>query len=232
MFVQGKNIILVCLCFSYLSAQTHKNNDTTFNNKLHLIVNYIYKNFDFGQDNDRKEFLKNQHAWEQVARKDCELIYDDIGSHKSFTLYYNSCKEKTNEERFIFLLDNYICKISQLSSEECIEKEKFSKILKVYQTYFLIKNKYITIKTLSKYNNIAYYLQKAGANKEAIYLLEKIIKKFPNRTVAYYNLGDAYWELGEKEKARKAYSTYIEQMCHKGLQKKIPKKVLQRVENK
>jgi len=87
-------------------------------------------------------------------------------------------------------------------------------------------------KNLTTYNNIAYYLQKAGANKEAIYLLEKIIKKFPNRTVAYYNIGDAYWELGEKEKARKAYSTYIEQMCHKGLQKKIPKKVLQRVENK
>jgi hypothetical protein len=56
------------------------------------------------------------------------------------------------------------------------------------------------------------------------------IKKIPNRTVAYYNLGDAYWALGEKEKAIKAYTTYIEQMCHKGLQEKIPEVVLERVE--
>jgi tetratricopeptide (TPR) repeat protein len=90
----------------------------------------------------------------------------------------------------------------------------------------------IAEKTLTPYNNIAYYLQKAGANKEAIFLLEKIIKKFPNRTVAYYNLGDAYWALGEKDKAIKAYTTYIEQMCDKGLQKKIPKEVLKRVEVK
>jgi len=90
----------------------------------------------------------------------------------------------------------------------------------------------LTPKNLTPYNNIAYYLQKAGANEEAAYLLEKIVAKFPNRTVAYYNLGDAYWALGEKEKARKAYTTYIEQMCDKGLQKKIPKEVLKRVERK
>ena len=87
----------------------------------------------------------------------------------------------------------------------------------------------LTEKTLTSYNNIAYYLQKAGANEEAVYLLEKIVAKFPNRTVAYYNLGGAYWALGEKAKARKAYTTYIEQMCHKGLQKKIPEEVFNRV---
>jgi hypothetical protein len=38
--------------------------------------------------------------------------------------------------------------------------------------------------------------------------------------------------LGEKDKAIKAYTTYIEQMCDKGLQKKIPKEVLKRVEVK
>ena len=96
----------------------------------------------------------------------------------------------------------------------------------------LLQTNPFTPKNLTTYNNIAYYLQKAGANEEAVYLLEKIIKKFPNRTVAYYNLGDSYWELGEKKKAINAYTTYIEQMCHKGLQKKIPKVVLERVTNK
>ena len=59
-----------------------------------------------------------------------------------------------------------------------------------------------------------------------------ILEVYPQRTVAYYNLADAYWALGEKEKARKSYTTYIEQMCAKGLQKKIPKEVLKRVERK
>jgi tetratricopeptide (TPR) repeat protein len=100
-------------------------------------------------------------------------------------------------------------------------------------TLFPVRKEFsLNYKTLTTYNNIAYHLQKAGANEEAAYLLEKIIVKFPNRTVAYYNLGDAYWALGEKKKAIKAYTTYIEQMCHKGLQKKIPKEVLERVKDK
>ena len=90
----------------------------------------------------------------------------------------------------------------------------------------------LTPKNLTTYNNIAYYLQKAGANEEAVYLLGKILEKFPKRIVAYYNIGDAYWELEEKQKAIKAYTTYIEQMCDNGNQKKIPQTILERVKNK
>ncbi|WP_324172504.1 tetratricopeptide repeat protein [Sulfurimonas sp.] len=84
-------------------------------------------------------------------------------------------------------------------------------------------------KNLIAYNNIAYYLEKAKAYPEAIYLLEKILKKYPNRTVAYINLGDAYWGLKNKEKAKQAYSTYIKQMKEKGKDRKIPKVVLERI---
>ena len=86
--------------------------------------------------------------------------------------------------------------------------------------------------TLIPYNNIAYYLQKAGSYKEAIYLLEKILKKYPNRTVAHYNLADAYWELGEKKQAIASYTTYIEQMCNAGKEKLIPLVVRDRVSSK
>jgi len=108
---------------------------------------------------------------------------------------------------------------------------KFLNSLNGFCFDYYLKN-YPINENLTQYNDIAYYLQKAGANEEAVYLLEKIIKKFPNRTVAYINLGDAYWKMGEKEKAKKAYTTYIEQMCNKGLQKKIPHEVLKRVERK
>jgi len=90
----------------------------------------------------------------------------------------------------------------------------------------------LVIKNLTTYNNIAYYLQKAGANEEAIYLLEKILEKYPNRTVAHYNLADAYWALGEKKKAIASYTTYIEQMCNAGKEKRIPQVVRDRVSSK
>lgn len=84
-------------------------------------------------------------------------------------------------------------------------------------------------KSLTSYNNIAYYLEKEKAYEEAVYVLEKIVEKFPNRTVAYLNLGDAYWGLEDKYKAKKAYQTYIKQMREKGKEKKIPNIILQRV---
>jgi tetratricopeptide (TPR) repeat protein len=81
---------------------------------------------------------------------------------------------------------------------------------------------------ITKYNDIAYYLEQSGLYKEAIYLLEKVIENFPDRTVAYINLGDAYWGLGKKEHAKKAYLVYVEQMTSKNKKEKIPKRVVER----
>ena len=116
---------------------------------------------------------------------------------------------------------------------ESLEKEiKRKKYLKYYNVKFL--ESFFYVYPLSKtdvthYNNIAYYLQKAGSNQEAVYLLEKILEKFPKRMVAYYNLGDAYWALGEKKKARASYKTYMKMMKAKGKEKRIPQVVEARV---
>ncbi len=85
----------------------------------------------------------------------------------------------------------------------------------------------ISVKTLTQYNDIARYLEKAGAYQESIYLLEKIIEKYPNRIVAYINLGDAYLGNKQKDKAIEAYKKYIERMKETGKEKKIPKRVLE-----
>jgi len=87
----------------------------------------------------------------------------------------------------------------------------------------------LTSKNVSRYNNIAYYLQKAGAIKESIFLLEKIIDRFPKRTVAYYNLADSYWKLKRKKEAKKMYKIYVKQLKAKGKEKRIPRVVWERV---
>ncbi|AXH15675.1 hypothetical protein CP985_04630 [Malaciobacter mytili LMG 24559] len=90
--------------------------------------------------------------------------------------------------------------------------------------YIPFSNKNITL-----YNNIAYYLQKIYKNTEAIFLLEKIIEKYPNRIVAYYNLADAYWGNYNTKEAKKAYKKYIELMIKENKEDKIPNIVKERV---
>ncbi|MDD2896586.1 MAG: tetratricopeptide repeat protein [Aliarcobacter sp.] len=91
----------------------------------------------------------------------------------------------------------------------------------------IFENEELNQKTVQKYNDIAYYLQQANANDEAIFLLEKILEKFPNRTVAYLNLADAYDGLGNKEKAKENYEKYINLMKEDNKEVKIPKRVLE-----
>ncbi len=79
---------------------------------------------------------------------------------------------------------------------------------------------------LTKYNDIAYYLEQFTAYKEAIYLLEKILEKHPSRTVAYINLGDAHLGNKNQEKAYLAYQTYVRLMKENGKESRIPKRVL------
>ncbi|KAA1245172.1 M48 family metallopeptidase [Aquimarina sp. RZ0] len=94
---------------------------------------------------------------------------------------------------------------------------------------FVISNIRIVNENLSKYNDIAYYLEQSKAYDEGVFLLEKIVNEVPNRTVAYINLGDTYWGLGEKQKCKEAYKTYIEQMKTNDKASKIPKRVMERL---
>jgi len=129
----------------------------------------------------------------------------------------------------------YLCQSEEYFSEDISKIKKFNK-KKVLEVYYIFKkhkinfDSKISLKNVVKLNNIAYYLQKVGSNKKAVYLLEKILEEFPKRTIAYYNLGDAYWALGRKEEAKKMYATYVKQMRAKGKEKRIPKVVKQRIE--
>ena len=113
------------------------------------------------------------------------------------------------DENYTQNIDSYVSVIKDL-----YDKRDFDRLKLLADTTVLgiaLYNVEIK-KALVRYNDIAYYLEQAKAYEEAIFLLEKITKEAPNRTVAYINLGDAYWGIGEKEKAKKAYLTYIEQM--------------------
>ena len=76
--------------------------------------------------------------------------------------------------------------------------------------------------TVEMYNNIGYFLFKKGKYIEAIYLLEKVVDKFPDRMVAQLNLADALYDFGQVKQAIPFYSAYYKRMKAANKVKKIP----------
>ncbi len=88
--------------------------------QLKKTIVYINDRFDFASDKDKKLFLSNQLLWSKVIKTDCSLIYNDIGSHSAFLIHYNGCLSALRTKRITFLVDNYICKYSQMTGEKCV----------------------------------------------------------------------------------------------------------------
>ena len=59
-------------------------------------------------------------------------------------------------------------------------------------------------------NNLGFVYYKQNKFREAARWFENTIRMDPSRAIAYLNLADAQVNLGEKEKAKKAYQTYVE----------------------
>jgi tetratricopeptide (TPR) repeat protein len=81
--------------------------------------------------------------------------------------------------------------------------------------------------TLSLLNDLAYFLEQTKQYTKAEPILLEITKKFPDRTVAWLNLGDAQLGLGKSDEAKKAYNRYVELMKIAGKEAKIPKRILE-----
>jgi len=206
--------------------------DLNFDNKKEILINISshekyeeYEILTIDCDKLVSFFPKNLYTF-KLNNKDKKLI-EYIQNDNNYKPKYKT-----------YCLDNsryYLCKIEEYLIKDINKTNEFNIKNKIIKSYYSFKNRIVNLKdTIDKknvvnLNNIAYYLQKAGSNKEAVYLLEKILKKYPTRTVAHYNLADAYWALGDKKKAVASYKTYIEQMKEKGKTKRIPKIVKERV---
>lgn len=77
------------------------------------------------------------------------------------------------------------------------------------------------------FNDYGFLLQQAGRNEDAVTILNIVVKNAPKRMVAYLNIADAYWALGEEAKSSQNYKKYISlmQSAHNN---KIPKRAIDR----
>ncbi len=77
-------------------------------------------------------------------------------------------------------------------------------------------------------NEIGYFLEQANQLDVAQVFLDKVIERFPEREVAYLNRGDVFFKRGQSsyKEAKKDYQTYVELMNKRGLQAKIPQRIV------
>lgn len=121
--------------------------------------------------------------------------------------------------------------ISQLRYFRTIIKDEaaikeFIRLFPFYSVAELVP--YIDVNTVQEVNDIAFYLSKYDRSYEAIPLLERIVREFPERIVAKLNLADAYWTNGFESKAIPLYVAYEAKMNPLGLTKNIPSRVKNR----
>nr|WP_246615896.1 tetratricopeptide repeat protein [Aquimarina litoralis] len=200
------------------------------------LIHYKYKSFQHRiVFKDQNVFIEK--AYHLYSGRQQETLFGKVFQGNTSYSYNSSIDFESDttqiinfrnfqDENYTQNIDSYVSEIRDLYYQRDFDRLKLfadTTVLGIALYNLEIK------KALVRYNDIAYYLEQAKAYEEAIFLLEKIIKEAPNRTVAYINLGDAYWGIGEKEKAKKAYLTYIEQMKANGKKSKIPQTVLERI---
>ena len=132
-------------------------------------------------------------------------------------------KEFLQEYNELFTLYKNRSKKFKAYTNDLISKE---------ETKYSLIEKYFFTTDIELSNNIAFFFEKTGHWQEAIYLLQKILADSYKHTVAYYNLGDAYWALGQKEYALESYTSYVTRMRQEGKEHTIPSKILKRTHQK
>lgn len=198
----------------------------------------------FIYDKKSKKFLLDRIYYINFY-KECDYCFGAIYLLKPKKLQNINLKFFDSKGIYDYLYKNMFYIIQRSNGRKIKSKETmqmYNKLMdgsiKNMETCGCEELRYDTACTYEKYyfkndvtftNNIAYFLERSGKYNHAIYFLKDIIKKNPNRTVAYYNLGDAYWGLNKKAKAKQAYKKYIELMENAGKNKKIPQKVKDRV---
>jgi len=235
---------------NYIKCNKHKNKLEEFvcQDKDYLLMfHYLSEaNIDFWERNYKKEL--NHKTWNNKSMKQWEKKYN--GQNLNYNKLCFDLKKETTDLKG----DESPYKMIELFNKIFFfQKNKYGAVLRSRNGYKIYLGKSCDVldskmqhgywhKEHKKYfielgtKDINFFVQKinlenynCNVQKISILKLEKIIEKFPKRTVAYYNLGDVYWALGRKKEAKKMYVTYVKQMTAKGEVKRIPQVVKQRI---
>lgn len=211
--VDNKYFILTYEYNASTVKQKHVYSFSCKNNIVYLTSKEIIKQSREGTVSD-KIYLKNY-----VLKNQLYSELEDLGSSLNNSLLKNDSFAMTNlynnlYEKIGILI--YSIKNDSKFIDAPLEEDKYLKKVSILNT--------------NKLNDVAYFLEQTGAYKESIYLLNEIIKKDPDRIVAYLNLADAQWGIEQFDNAKKSYQKYISLMKSQNKDlNKIPLRVKERI---
>ncbi len=78
-------------------------------------------------------------------------------------------------------------------------------------------------------NDYGFFLQQSGRLQESSQILKEVTRVCPKRAVAYLNLADSYWGLGQIEDAKKSYRHYLSLINEGSDKRSVPQRVYQRL---
>jgi len=85
------------------------------------------------------------------------------------------------------------------------------------------------LKLVRHYNDYGFYLEQAGEMRQAIDVLSQVTDVDADRTVAYLNLADAQYAVGQTVDAKANYAEYQKRMIAANKQSSIPARVMERL---
>ncbi|MBC7388982.1 MAG: hypothetical protein H7329_07225 [Opitutaceae bacterium] len=210
-------------------GKTAKSISLHFSSSFVVAIDLIIK----FNDTDSNWWITSGEVYDPI-RMDYDSKVEECST--SFKILLENFTEKIDTIQSQVLDNKQNCKYSYSISRRLDEihiyyktddvNERYSGIGRI-QAY--LERYPLATNNLSKYNDIGYFLGQKGLFPESVYLLNIIITKFPDRTPAYINLGDAYWGLKDQIKAKKPYKNYIDLMKKSDKEAKIPKRVYDRI---
>ncbi|MFP4015080.1 MAG: tetratricopeptide repeat protein [Chitinispirillaceae bacterium] len=109
-------------------------------------------------------------------------------------------------------------------------KKQVQKAIEMLSPYILYGPKgALNKKTIAIFNDYGFFLAKNQEYEASLEMLYDVVSKFPERKVAHLNIGDVYYALGKKKKAREHYKIYSALMNADDNEKKIPSRVIERL---
>lgn len=163
-----------------------------------------------------------KHTAIKKANKFSKGYYDCVANNKTlFTFAFEDGGLYITNQKYEFACeDAKVIVLSRLKSDDAIMAD-----FKQYND-----DNSSLWNDIAAVNDKAFYLGGQKYYKASEYILQQVVAKQPDRTVAWINLGDAQWELNRKKEAAESYKKYVSLMKEqKKDEKKIPQRVFDRI---
>ena len=108
-------------------------------------------------------------------------------------------------------------------------KSKMTDNAAAISTIGIVYLSFLSDSTVAMFNDFGYFLEQGNAYNQSLQILKPVTDQFPDRAVAFLNLGDAYFGVHDYSNAKEAYVRYIDVMKKAGKEKKIPGVVFERI---